>query len=91
PARTDRVGARARGWLAARDLPGVRDIRGVGLMIGIELRTRVTPVLQALQVRGVLALPAGKTVLRLLPPLVIDPSELDHALIQIEAVLHDLA
>ncbi len=91
PARADRVGARARGWLAARDLPGVRDIRGVGLMIGIELRTRVTPVLQALQVRGVLALPAGKTVLRLLPPLVIDPSELDHALIQIEAVLHDLA
>ena len=54
----------------------MRTIRHLGLMIGIELKERVTPVLAALLDRGVLALPAGKTVLRLLPPLVITDEEL---------------
>ena len=45
-------------------------------MVGIELRQRVTPVLKALLTRGVLALPAEPTVLRLLPPLVISEDEL---------------
>jgi acetylornithine/LysW-gamma-L-lysine aminotransferase len=37
--------------------------------------------------RGVLALPAGPTVLRLLPPLVIEKDQIDFAAAQIEAVL----
>ena len=50
----------------------VRDIRGLGLMIAVELRTKVAPVLKSLMLNhGVIALPAGPTVLRLLPPLVI--------------------
>lgn len=53
----------------------VREVRGQGLMIGIELRDRVGPVLEALEERGFLALPAGATVLRLLPPLVIPEEE----------------
>ena len=62
--------------LRALNLRGVREVRGRGLMIGIELRGRVTPVLKALQERGVLALPAGLTTLRLLPPLIISKDEL---------------
>jgi acetylornithine/LysW-gamma-L-lysine aminotransferase len=62
--------------LRAMDHPQVREVRGRGLMIGIELRGRVTPVLQGLQERGVLALPAGATVLRLLPPLIITQEQL---------------
>jgi acetylornithine/LysW-gamma-L-lysine aminotransferase len=58
--------------LRALNLPSVREVRGIGLMIGLELRDRVTPALKALQARGVLALPAGVNVLRLLPPLVMD-------------------
>lgn len=70
------------------DLPaGAREVRGRGLMIGIELRGKVAPVLRALQARGVLALPAGATVLRLLPPLVIDEADLWTA---IEAVIEVL-
>jgi acetylornithine/LysW-gamma-L-lysine aminotransferase len=53
-----------------------REVRGRGLMIGIELRGKVAPILRELQARGVLALPAGATVLRLLPPLVIEERDL---------------
>jgi len=59
----------------AAGLEVVREVRQVGLMIGIQLRTQVRPYLQALQDEGVLALAAGSTVLRLLPPLVISTDE----------------
>ena len=62
--------------LAGLNLRGVRAVRGRGLMVGLELRGRVTPVLKALQERGVLALPAGLNTLRLLPPLIISRDEL---------------
>jgi acetylornithine/LysW-gamma-L-lysine aminotransferase len=65
----------------------VREVRGRGLMIGIELRQPVTPAIIELQRRGVLVLGAGRTVIRLLPPLVIDTSTLDTALDAIVEVL----
>lgn len=69
------------------DQPGVRAVRGQGLMVGIELKARVTPVLQQLQAHGILALPAGPTVLRLLPPLIITHAELDGVVEAVAAVL----
>lgn len=78
-------------WLLDRlsriDARVIRQVRGLGLMIGIELRQRVTPYLKALMARGVLALPAGKTVLRLLPPLVISDQDLSTVADAIEAAL----
>lgn len=65
----------------------VREVRGLGLMIGIELKERVQPSLVALAESGVLALPAGKTVLRLLPPLTISYQELDTVLEKLKTVL----
>jgi len=47
----------------------------MGLMIGIELRQRITPVLISLMEAGILALPAGPTILRLLPPLNIPEAD----------------
>jgi acetylornithine/LysW-gamma-L-lysine aminotransferase len=67
----------------------VREVRGRGLMIGIELRGKVAPVLKMLQARGVLALPAGPGVLRLLPPLVISDGDLWQAVTIIEETLND--
>lgn len=69
----------------------VREIRGRGLMVGAELRGRVTPVLQSLQGRGVLALNAGKNVLRLLPPLIITQDELEQLVAAIGEALNDAA
>jgi len=78
-------------WLLERlrgiEAACIREVRGLGLMVGIELRTRVQPYLQALMDRGVLALPAGRTVLRLLPPLVITHRELCTVADTIEEVL----
>ena len=62
-------------------------MRGLGLLIGLELKERVQPFLLALIERGVLALPAGPNVLRLLPPLVIEYDQLDRAIAAIDATL----
>jgi acetylornithine/LysW-gamma-L-lysine aminotransferase len=65
----------------------VRAVRGRGLMIGVELKGRVAPVIDQLMARGVWALPAGLNVLRLLPPLNIPESDLELALGAITEVL----
>jgi LysW-gamma-L-lysine/LysW-L-ornithine aminotransferase len=70
----------------------VRDIRGLGLMLAIELRIKVAPVLKALMVEhGVIALPAGPTVLRLLPPLVITDEEVDQGVRAVAAAVRGAA
>jgi acetylornithine/LysW-gamma-L-lysine aminotransferase len=78
PERAERLGAATLERLRAASPTAVRDVRGLGLMIGIELRQKVTPVLKALMERGIWALPAGDQVLRLLPPLVIPEDRLLH-------------
>ena len=81
---------RARLNEALQDVTVVREVRGVGLMIGIELRQKVARYLRTLmEEEGVLALPAGSNVLRLLPPLVISPEEIDYAVAAIQRVLVD--
>ena len=67
--------------------PRILAVRGVGLLVGVELRERVAPLLAALQARGVLALNAGPTVIRLLPPLIISRAEIDQAVDTLADVL----
>ena len=55
----------------------IREIRHLGLMVGIELKSKAKPVLENLLARNILALPAGPTVVRLLPPLVITEEQLE--------------
>ncbi len=77
PERADRVGPAFKEKLEEINSPLVREVRGLGLMIGIEIKQKVTPYLMALMEQGILALPAGLTVMRFLPPLVIDEKDLD--------------
>jgi len=58
--------------------PSIREVRGLGLMIGVELKQKAAPYLKALQDRRILAFNAGLTVIRLLPPLVITYEQIDH-------------
>ena len=67
--------------------PKVRQVRGRGMMIGVELKERVTPTLRALQERGVLVLPAGPTTFRLLPPLIWEQEQVDEFMAAAESIL----
>jgi len=65
----------------------IREIRHFGLMVGIELKAKVKPYILKLLEKGVLVLPAGSTVLRLLPPLTITYEDLDTVAEKINDVL----
>ena len=77
--RAERLGEVWREAFRARALPQVREVRGAGLMTGIELRGRAAAAVKAAQDGGLLVLPAGINVVRLLPPLTITAAELDEA------------
>ena len=67
------------GLLKNEQLSKVREIRNLGLMVGIELKEKVQPILMELLKEKLIALPAGTTVIRILPPLVISKEELKTA------------
>ena len=56
----------------------VREVKGRGLMLGIETRFEPTPILKLLQDNGVIALRAGRLVLRFLPPYMITSQDIQH-------------
>jgi acetylornithine/N-succinyldiaminopimelate aminotransferase len=65
----------------------IRDVRGVGLMFGIEFSGPAAPIVAGLRARGILATKAGENVLRLLPPLVVKRSDLQSFLVAFDDVL----
>jgi acetylornithine/LysW-gamma-L-lysine aminotransferase len=87
PQRAADLGAYLLDKLTQIESPLIRQVRGLGLMIGIEIKQKVAPYLQALTEQGVLALPAGLTVIRLLPPLVISREQIDQVVTALQEVL----
>lgn len=71
----ERLGSKVAERLAGVAAGRVSEIRGLGLMWGVEVRERAAPYLERLRERGYLASSAGSQVIRLLPPLVIDESD----------------
>ncbi|MEM4205788.1 MAG: aspartate aminotransferase family protein [Nitrososphaerota archaeon] len=55
----------------------VRGVKGKGLMIGLDIRFNPAEIIRLLQTRGLLALKAGSTVLRFLPPYLITEEDID--------------
>lgn len=76
-AHSVRVGNYMLEQLSSIESPKIREVRGLGLMIAVELRDRATKYLRGLQEQGFIALPAGATSIRFLPPLVIDEQAVD--------------
>lgn len=72
-----------------RRFPQIKEVRGLGLMLGVELQGEAAPVVKALREKGVLATKAGDKVLRLLPPLVIKRAEIKEFLAALEACLQE--
>lgn len=90
--RAARLGAYAMERLQAHASPLVKEIRGKGLLIGIELVSEAggaRKFCERLQERGLLCKETHETVIRFAPPLIIDHADLDWALTQILTVLHE--
>ncbi|HVS16097.1 MAG TPA: ornithine--oxo-acid transaminase [Thermoanaerobaculia bacterium] len=90
--RSARLGAAALERLRAARLPGVREVRGRGLWIGIELeasRGGARAVCERLRERGLLCKETHQHVIRFAPPLVIAEDDLEWALDQIEETLRE--
>jgi predicted acetylornithine/succinylornithine family transaminase len=68
-------------------LPGVTEVRGVGLLVGAELDRPAAEVVAACRDRGLIVGSAGADVLRLTPPLTIGAAEVDEALETLDEVL----
>jgi len=65
----------------------VREVRGMGLMIGVEMRFDVYPILTDALSQGILMLDAGRNVLRFLPPLVLDESKVDRVVSGLRTIM----
>lgn len=80
-------GAYLRERLRGLASPLVVEVRGEGLLVGVELNTAVAPILAAARQRGLLVINAGDTILRIAPPLIITREDIDEAVAILGACL----
>lgn len=69
-------------------LPLVKEIRGKGLMIGVELDDKRNEILRQLQINKILAIPAGENVVRFLPPYTIEKKNIDLVIKKLKEILN---
>jgi acetylornithine/succinyldiaminopimelate/putrescine aminotransferase len=67
----------------------VREVRGLGLMLGAEFRFDVLNIILKSMDRGVLVLDAGRNVLRFLPPLVIEKDHIDRVIDTLDTIMEE--
>lgn len=87
PGRAAELGAYFKGRLERLECDDIKEVRGRGLFIGMEMHSQARPYCEALRDRGMLCKETHGTVIRFAPPLVITKEEIDWALEQIEEVL----
>jgi acetylornithine/succinyldiaminopimelate/putrescine aminotransferase len=75
--------------LTRHSLPHVVEVRGRGLMVGVELDIPARPVIEAGFERGLIMVNAGDRVLRLVPPLVIERPQLDELVAALAGILRE--
>ncbi len=84
------VGRHFQERLRALNAPQIRTVRGLGLMIGVEFKIKVAPIVAALRQAGVLTINAGATVIRFVPPLTLRAEEADEIVERLGRVLQGL-
>lgn len=75
--------------LAAKQ-PCIVEVRGLGLMLGVEFKAPVAPLVAKMQESGVICGPAGPNVLRFLPPLIVTEPDVDKVSSILAACLGEL-
>lgn len=81
------MGAYFQERIRALNAPQIREVRGLGLLIGVEFKEKVAPYIAALKEAGVLVINAGATVIRFVPPLIISKAEVDEVVNRLQGVL----
>ena len=89
-AHVQETGAYFQQRLQSLGNPHIQEVRGRGLMLGVQLDMPAAPVVQAGYKHGLLLLNAGADVLRLVPPLIISKDEIDIALDRLAATLAEV-
>jgi len=89
--RSAELGAYFLGLLQTLRSPEIKEVRGKGLWIGIELKVPARPYCEALKEEGILCKETHDRVLRIAPPLVIERKEIDWAFERIRSVLENSA
>jgi acetylornithine aminotransferase/acetylornithine/N-succinyldiaminopimelate aminotransferase len=79
PERAARLGRELMDALRAIGSPVVKEVRGRGLLVGVELTRPAAPVVDACREGGLLLLTAGEKVVRLAPPLVVEAAQIQQA------------
>lgn len=87
PRRARERGDQLLEGLRGIESPRIREVRGLGLLVGIELKENAGATIKALQDRGVLTLGAGPTVVRYLPPLVVTEEQVARVIAATAAAL----
>jgi ornithine--oxo-acid transaminase len=85
--RSEELGAYFLGLLKTLRSPKVKEVRGIGLWIGIELHEAARPYCEALKEEGVLCKETHDRVIRIAPPLVISRDQIDWAFARIRKVI----
>ncbi|MEZ4512231.1 MAG: aspartate aminotransferase family protein [Chloroflexota bacterium] len=90
PAFLDNIahtGAYLRHRLETLETEQIVEVRGMGLLVGVEMKTAVSPLIAAARDKGLLVISAGETTLRLAPPLIIGEAHVNEAVGILEACL----
>jgi acetylornithine/LysW-gamma-L-lysine aminotransferase len=87
PKRAAENGAHFKERLQEINSPLIREVRGLGLLVGVELKKKSAPTIAAMMDHGVMVLSAGMNVVRFLPPLVITRDQLDRVVETLAEVL----
>jgi acetylornithine/succinyldiaminopimelate/putrescine aminotransferase len=84
------TGAYLKDRLLEINSPLIAEVRGRGLMVGLELTVDVAPVVQKGYAHGLLLVNAGPRVIRFVPPLVVDKGAVDHLIDRLTVILQEM-
>jgi acetylornithine/succinyldiaminopimelate/putrescine aminotransferase len=71
----------------AKKYKAIKEVRGLGLMLAMEMRYDVYGIIRKALDKGLLVIDSGRTFLRLLPPLVISKPQIDRAIALLDEAL----
>jgi len=88
--KIQKIGTYFMNQLQKIESPLITEVRGKGLMIGVEVKDKRNEILKKLQEEGILVIPAGEQVVRFLPPYIITKKQIDKVIEIFKKVIADL-